>query len=86
MPYLQMPTEMTYDNTQEIPEIIEVSITADQKSGIEINSRNKGRKFKIKEIMLGVGPKRKSIDYDKNMMPHAECRAEILPNGKLRII
>ena len=81
-----MPLKMIYDSTQEIPEIISISITADQKSGIEINSRNKGRKFKIQEIMLGVGSKKKSIMYDKNMMPQAECRAEILPNGKLRII
>lgn len=70
-------------------EIIEVVITKD-KDGITANCISrpyKDHKFKIQEIMLGVEKNRLPVKYTKGFLsPQTECRAEILKNGKLRII
>ncbi len=57
------------------------------RSAIEINSINIGRDFIIEEIMLGVGPHRKAVKYTNGMLNYAsEHKAEILPQGKIRIV
>ena len=67
-------------------EIIQIVINEDRKTAMEINSPQRGRKFKIHEIVIGMGNNRKSIPYKMNLLENAECRAEVLENGKLRII
>lgn len=57
------------------------------KSAIEINSPQAGRDFIIEEMMLGVGSHRKALKYTNGMLNYAsEHKAEILPNGKIRIV
>lgn len=68
-------------------EVIHVITLGDGIHAEEINSPNKGKKFKIAEIMLGIGYKRKPIKWTKRaLIPNTECKAEILKSGKLRII
>lgn len=70
-----------------IPEIIEVIIQEDGKNAICNGWQDNGKKYKIQEIMLGAGPMRKCIPWtDKFLKADTECRAEILKNGRLRII
>lgn len=70
-----------------MPEIIKVEINSDGYSATEIRHNKQGRKFKIQEIMLGAAHHRKSIPYPKSfLLAFAECKAEVLENGKLRII
>lgn len=68
-------------------DIIQVVMHADGKSAVSIGFSDRDKKYRIQEIMLGAGPMRKSIPWtDKFIKEHTECRAEILENGKLRII
>lgn len=68
-------------------EIIDVIIQEDGKSAIGVMYPNKDTKFKIQEIMLGIGPMRKSVPWTQNFLKeNTECIAEILDNGRLRII
>lgn len=68
-------------------EIIEVVISSDGKSAVGISPSHRHVKFKIQEIMLGSGHNRKAIPWTKSFIyATTECRAEILENGKLRII
>lgn len=70
-----------------IPEIIEVVIQEDGKSAVGTGWPDSGKKYRIQEIMLGAGPMRKSIPWTEKFLKHnTECKAEILENGKLRII
>jgi len=65
-------------------------VTTRDKDGIsaeEVFSAHKGKKFKIQEIMLGAGNNRKPVKYTKFFLqPGGEYLAEVLVNGKLRII
>lgn len=81
MQYLPMSAEM-------IPsEIIDVVISGDGKSAVGISPSHRHCKFKIQDIMLGYGNMRMPVPWTKSFIsPHAECRAEILENGKLRIV
>lgn len=68
-----------------ILETLEVIISNDGVSAVDAN--NSARKFKIQEIMLGAGSHRKAIPYTKMFLSAGvECKAEILKNGRLRII
>lgn len=68
-------------------EITEVVISSDGKSAIGLRPPHKNTKFKIQEIMLGAGYNRKAIPWTKAFIyASTECRAEILENGKIRII
>lgn len=67
-------------------EIIFVIINRDHRSATEINSPHSGRKFKIQEIVMGMGSQRKPIPYNESLIENSECKAEILENGNLRII
>lgn len=62
--------------------IIEVTI---MKHGISAEDR-KGNKYKIESIILGAGYHRRAIKYEAHLTENCECRAEVLPNGKLNII
>ena len=43
--------------------------------------------YEIESIAIGSGFYRKIMPYEKGFMKeHSECRAEILPNGKLNIV
>lgn len=56
------------------------------KNAIELNSKS-FRDFIIDEIELGIPPNRKPIPYTNGFLKYGTvCKAEILPNGKLRII
>lgn len=56
-------------------------------SAIGISIAHRHVKFKIQEIMLGAGNNRKPIPWTKFFLSYkTECRAEILENGKLRIV
>lgn len=53
--------------------------------GLSVSHRNV--RFKIQEVMLGSGSHRKPVPWTKFFIsPKAECNAEILENGKLRIV
>ena len=63
--------------------IVEVNILKDGCSA----SDNHGNTYKIESIVLGAGYYRRVIKYEKFFLKaETECRAEILPNGKLNII
>lgn len=82
-----MPTKM--NPMEQAPEIIDVVIFKDKNgmSAVATMHPHKGVTFKIQEIMLGAGSNRKAVPYTKFFLsPHTECRAEILENGKLRIV
>lgn len=67
-------------------EQIEIRVIS-TKSAIEINSINANRQFSIQEIMLGMGTHRKPMKYESGMLKYgSEHKAEILENGKLRIV
>lgn len=72
---------------EEKNEIVHIFILAD-KDGISAEEiYHPKRIFKIQEIMLGVGNNRKPVKFTKGFLqPKGEHQAEILPNGKLRII
>lgn len=67
-------------------EIIEIRVIS-KSSAIEINSMNANRQFSIQELMLGSGTHRKPVKYEQGMLKYgSEHKAEILENGKLRIV
>lgn len=69
------------------PEIIDVFIDDNGTSAIGLSPSYRGTSFKIQEVMLGTGINRKAIPWTKFFISHkTECRAEILDNGKLRIV
>ena len=46
----------------------------------------RGNVYKIESIMLGMGSHRKTIKWEKHFLKEgSDCRAEVLPNGKLNI-
>lgn len=48
---------------------------------------NHGNLYRIESIVIGAGYYRRVIKYEKFFIkPETECRAEVLPNGKLNII
>lgn len=65
-----------------MPEIIDVIITGDSSKAMDVRKNT----YKIESIMLGVGSRREAVPYKKHLRVNAECRAEILENGKLKII
>lgn len=69
------------------PEIIDVVIDENGTHALGRSISHRHIKFKIQEIMLGYGNNRKAIPWTKNFLYYkTECRAEILENGKLRIV
>lgn len=76
------------EETKLILQIIDIVINADGKTATETYSfTDKDKKWKIQEVMLGAGPMRKALPWTNGFIKeHTECRAEILENGKLRII
>ena len=47
----------------------------------------RGNDYKIESIVIGAGYYRRVMKYEKLFLkPETECRAEVLPNGKLNII
>lgn len=68
-------------------EIIDVVIDENGTTAIGRSVSHRHVKFKIQEIMLGNGNNRKAVTWTKNFLSYrTECRAEILENGKLRIV
>lgn len=45
--------------------------------GKNAKSRRGGEVYKIKSITLGMGKYRKTLPWTKDLLPGAECRAEI---------
>lgn len=78
-----MPFKM---NMEDPIEIVRVTINKNRNSATELYGLNRGRVFKVAEIMMGAGDKRRAVPYDKTLIEGAECRAEVLKNGRLRII
>lgn len=75
------------EETQFKLEVIDVMIHEDGKSAVGIMYPHKDTKLKIQEIMLGSGSMRKCLLWtDKFLKKDTECRAEILENGRLRIV
>lgn len=75
------------EETKLIPQTIQVIIQADGKSAISDSFGDSGKKYKIQEIILGAGPMRKSIPWTQGFLKECtECDAEILENGRLRIL
>jgi hypothetical protein len=73
------------ENTENI-ELIQIIVLQDG-TAEEKNSPHAGSRFKIEEVLLGVGPHRKPVPYSKgDLMPNGQFRARVLPNGRLRII
>lgn len=76
-----MPTEMIG------PEIIEVVIDDNGTHALGRSVSHRHVKFKIQDIMLGCGNNKKPVPWTKFFLSYkTECRAEILENGKLRIV
>lgn len=69
-----------------IPKVIPVIIHTDGKSAIGDNYSDRGKKYRIQDIMLGAGPMKKCLPWTANLKANTQCMAEILENGKLRII
>lgn len=67
--------------------IIRVRTLPNGLSAVEINSSDRGRVFKILEIVLGSGSHKKIMKYEKNFLaPGGEHNAEIIANERIRII
>lgn len=75
------------EETKQTPQIIQVIVHEDGKSAVGDGFVDSGKKYKIQEIMLGAGPMRKSIPWTQGFLKECtECDAEILENGRLRIL
>jgi hypothetical protein len=70
------------DNQEIVNVIVEVEILKDKKTAKDV----RGNTYKIESITIGAGHHRKSLKYDYHLIEGCECRAEILPNGKLNIL
>lgn len=74
---------MAVININDAPQIVDITILKDGLKAWDA----RGNEYKIHSIMLGVGDNRKEIPYTKHFLKaDSECRAEILPDGKLKII
>lgn len=66
--------------------IVEIKVLLLRKA-ILINHPFAGREFLIDEIILGMGSHRKAIKYTNGLLKYgAECRAQVISPGKVRII
>lgn len=75
------------DTDPKKPEIIEVITLNDGWSAKQKQYMGESKIYRIQEIMLGVGAHRRAVPYTKKFLaPQIQYKAEVLPNGKLRIV